>query len=50
MSWLLWPLSMRILLDKQEIKISSKGTYYKDPNLEVLVTNYDVDFEKVDMA
>ena len=32
------------------MKNSSKGTYYKDPNLEVLVTDYDVDFGEVIMA
>ena len=30
----------KILLDEQEMKNSSKGTYYKDPNLEGLVTEY----------
>ena len=40
----------RILLDEQEMKNSSKGTYYKDPNLEVLVTEYDTDLDEVDMA
>ena len=32
------------------MKNSSKGTYYKDPNLEVLVTEYDMDLGEVDMA
>ena len=40
----------KILLDEQEMKYSSKGTYYKDPNLEVLVTEYDMDLGEVDMA
>ena len=40
----------RILLDEQEMKNPSKGTYYKDPNLEVLVTEYDTDLSEVDMA
>ena len=40
----------KILLDEQEMKNSSKGTYYKDPNLEVLVTKYDMDLREVDMA
>ena len=40
----------KILLDEQEMKNSSKGTYYKDPNLEVLVTEYDMDLGKIDIA
>ena len=32
------------------MKNSSKGTYYKDPNLEVLVAEYDTDLDEVDMA
>ena len=40
----------RIPLDEWEIKNSLKGTYYKDINLEVLVTDYDVDVSEVDMA
>ena len=28
----------------------SNGTYYKDPNLEVLVTEFNTDFREVDMA
>ena len=40
----------KILLAKQEMKNSSKGTYYKDPNLKVLVTDYNMDFGEVDMA
>ena len=40
----------KILLDEQEMKNSSKGTYYKDPNLEVLVAEYDMDLGEVDMA
>ena len=32
------------------MKNLSKGTYYKDSNLEVLVTNYDVDFGEVDIT
>ena len=39
-----------ILLDEQEMKNSSKGTYYKDPCLEVLVTEYDIDLGEVDIA
>ena len=49
MSWLLWPHDMK-RLDEQEMKNSSKGTYYKDPNLEVLVAEYDMDLGEVDMA
>ena len=40
----------KILFDEQEMKNSSKRTYYKDPNLKVLVTEYDTDFGEVDMA
>ena len=40
----------KILLDEQEMKNSSKGTYYKDPNLKVLITEYNIDLEEVDMA
>ena len=40
----------KILLDEQEMKNSSRGTYYKDPNLEVLVAEYDIDLGEVDMA
>ena len=40
----------KILLDEQEMKNSSKGTYYKDPNLEILVTKYENDLSEVDMA
>ena len=40
----------KILLDEQEMKKSSKGTYFKDPNLEVLATEYDMDLVEVDMA
>ena len=32
------------------MKNSSKGTYYKDPNLKVLVTEYDMVLGEVDMA
>ena len=32
------------------MKNSSKGTYYKDPKLEVLITEYDMDLSEVDMA
>ena len=39
----------KILLDEQEMKNSSKGTYYKDPNLEVLVTEYDMELGEVNM-
>ena len=31
-------------------RTSSKGTYYKDPNLEVLITNYNVDIDEEDMV
>ena len=40
----------KILLDEQEMKDFSKDTYYKDPNLEDLVTEYDMDLGEVDMA
>ena len=40
----------KILLDEKEMKNSSKGPYYKDPNLEVLVAEYDTDLGEVDMA
>ena len=40
----------KILLDEHEMKSCSKGTCYKDPNLEVLVTEYDMDLGEVDMA
>ena len=32
------------------MKNSSRGTNYKDPNLEVLVAEYDTDLGEVDMA
>ena len=40
----------KILLDEQEIKNSSRVTYYKYPNLEVLVIKYDTDLSEVNMA
>ena len=40
----------KIILDEQEMKNSSKGTYYKDPNLKVLVTEYAMDLGDVDIA
>ena len=40
----------KILLDEQEMKNLSKGTYYKDPNLEVLIIENDIDLREVDMA
>ena len=36
----------KILLDEQETKNPSKGTYYKDPNLKVLVTEFDIDLDR----
>ena len=44
------PRYEKILLDEQEMKNSTRGTYYKDPNLRVLVIEYDMDFGEVDMA
>ena len=38
------------MLDEQDIKNSSKGTYYKDSNYEVHVTDIDFDFGEVDMV
>ena len=38
------------LLDEQEMKKSSKGTYYKDPNYEVHVIELDFDIGEVGMA
>ena len=40
----------RVILDKQEMENSSKGNYYKGPNLEVLIADYDVDISEIDMA
>ena len=40
----------KLLLDEQEMKSSSRGSYYNDPNLEFLITDYDMDFGKVDIA
>ena len=40
----------KILLDEQEMKNSSKGTCYKDPNLEVLITEYNINLGEVVMA
>ena len=39
-----------VLLDEQDMKNSSKGSYYKDRNYEVYVTDLDFDFGKVDIA
>ena len=40
----------KILLVEQEMKNSWKCTYYKNPSLEVLVIDYEVDFDEVDMT
>ena len=38
------------LLDEQEIRTLSKGTYHKDPNYEVHVIELDFDVGKVNMT
>lgn len=38
----------RLLKEKKERRTSSKGTYYKDPSLEIAVVEYDLTSESED--